>query len=160
MLVVLATSHLINIGVGPVGYMLIMTGRPGLSLLNGWISGITNILLNLWLIPLYGMLGAAIATGMTIVLLNIVRLSQVRYLYHCYPFRLGTLKTLAAGIISGTGVWKLSQIYQLEDGGKIAIMGGGLLVYFGLLTLFGWDAEDRLVLNRLRRSVSKVRSKI
>lgn len=152
-LVVLASAHLIDIGVGPAGYMLLMTGRPGLALLNSWLSGVVNILLNLWLIPRHGMLGAALATGITLALLNIVRLIQVRYLYHCYPFRLGTLKTLIAGAIAGGAVWKLSQMNQLEDWGKLAMMGGGLLLYAGLLTLFGWDDEDQLVIHRLRRNV-------
>ena len=33
-LVILSLGNLINVGVGPVGYMLTMTGRPGLELLN------------------------------------------------------------------------------------------------------------------------------
>jgi hypothetical protein len=44
------------------------------------------------------------------------------------------------------------------DWGKLAMMGGGLILYAGLLTLFGWDAEDHLVINRLRRNVFQLRT--
>jgi O-antigen/teichoic acid export membrane protein len=149
-LVILAFAYLINISVGPVGYMLMMTGRPGLALMNSWFLGVINILLNLWLIPRYGMLGAAIATGVTVALLNLIRLAQVRCLYQCYPFRIGTLKTLVAAVIAGGAIWLLGQHYQPEGLGRVAVMGVGGIVYAGLLALFGWDEEDRLVIDRLR----------
>ncbi len=152
-LVILALSYLINVSVGPVGYMLMMTDRPGLALINSWLSGVVNIILNLWLIPRHGMMGAAIATGVTVAMVNVIRLVQVRWLYQCYPFRWGTLKTLMAGVIAGAAVWQLGRYYPLEDWGKVAAMGAGVVVYAGLLALFGWDEEDRLILDRLRRMV-------
>jgi len=109
--------------------------------------------LNLWLIPLYGMLGAAIATGVTVALVNLVRLVQVRYYYQFYPFRMGTLKTLLAYAIASIAVWQVAQHYHLDHVGKVFVLIAGMLVYAGLLTLFGWDEEDRLILARLRRTV-------
>jgi O-antigen/teichoic acid export membrane protein len=135
--------------------MLMMTGRPGLTLIDSCLSGVINIILNLWLIPRYGMLGAAIATGIAVALVNLIQLVQVRYLYQCYPFRLGTLKTLMAGVIAGVVVWQLGHYYQLEGWAKVATMGPGVVIYAGLLALFGWDEEDRLILDRLRRLVWK-----
>jgi O-antigen/teichoic acid export membrane protein len=140
--------------------MLTMTGRPGLTLMNSWLSGILNILLNLLLIPRYGMLGAAIATGVSVVTVNLIRLIQVRYIFQCYPFRLGTLKTLTACAIAGAAVWLLSHTYQLEAWSKVAVLGGGVVIYGGLLVLLGWDEEDRhLIADLLRRGPFKLKSK-
>lgn len=150
-LVVLSLGSLVNISVGPAGFMLIMTGRPGLELINSWSSGIMNIALNLWLIPRYGALGAAMATAITIATLNLMRLSEVYYIHHCHPFRFSTLKVLTAFVLSGGSMWQLSQSYQFGLPGKLACMGGFLAIYLALLFTFGWDDEDQLVLHRLKR---------
>ena len=155
-LMVLSLGNLINVGVGPVGYMLIMTGRPGLELLNSWISGIMNIALNLWLIPRYGALGAAFATAITVTVLNLIRLWQVYRVHQCHPFRLGTLKGLAAFAIAGGAMWLLADFYQFALGGKLACMAGFLGIYAGLLFALGWDEEDQLVLRRLGRRFGRL----
>ncbi len=154
-LVVLSLGSLASISVGPAGFMLIMTGRPELELLNSWVSGMMNIALNLWLIPRYGALGAALATAMTIATLNIIRVSEVYHIHHCHPFRFGTLKVLAAFVLSGGAMWQLAHIYQLELWGKLACVGGFLVMYLGLLFAFGWDDEDQLVLHRFKRKFSR-----
>lgn len=155
-LIVLSLGNLINIGVGPVGHMLMMTGRPGLELINSWASGLSNIVLNLWLIPRYGAFGAALATAMTVTMLNLIRLSEVYHIHRCYPFRIGTLKVLAAFAISGGAMWLLADIYALALGGKLACLAGFLVIYIGLLFAFGWDEEDQLVLHRLKRRFSRL----
>ncbi|PON14950.1 hypothetical protein C2W62_26365 [Candidatus Entotheonella serta] len=155
-LIVLSLGNLINIGVGPVGHMLIMTGRPGLELINSWASGISNIILNLWLIPRYGAFGAAIATAMTVTMLNLIRLSEVYHIHRCYPFRLGTLKVLSAFIISGSTMWLLADIYEFALTGKLVCLASFLAIYPGLLFALGWDEEDQLVLHRLRRRFGRL----
>lgn len=156
-LMILSLGNLINVGVGPVGHMLIMTGRPGLELLNSWISGIANIVLNLWLIPRYGAFGAALATAITVTMLNLIRLSEVYCIHQCHPFRLGTLKVLAAFVLAGGSMWQLADIYQFALGGKVASMAGFLIMYVALLFCLGWDEEDQLVVRRLRRRFSRLR---
>ncbi len=150
-LMVLSLGGLVSVSVGPAGFMLIMTGRPGLELLNSWISGLVNIALNLWLIPRYGALGAASATATTIAALNLIRVAEVYHIHRCHPFRMGTLKVSAAFALSGGAMWQLAQFYQFELWGKLACMGGFLAIYLGLLFAFGWDDEDQLVLRRLKR---------
>ncbi len=156
-LIVLSLGNLINIGVGPVGHMLIMTGRPSLELVNSWASGIANIVLNLWLIPRYGAFGAALATAITVTMLNLIRLLEVYHIHQCYPFRLGTLKVLAAFTISGGSMWLLADFYAFALGGKLVCLAGFMVIYTGILFALGWDEEDQLVLHRLRRRFSRLR---
>ena len=155
-LIVLSLGNLIDVGMGPVGLMLIMTGRPGLELFNSWVSGLSNIALNLWFIPRYGAFGAALATAITVTMLNLLRLLQVYRAHQCVPFRMGTLKVLAAFALPGSAMWLLAYIYQFTVGGKLACMAGFLVIYAGLLFAFGWDEEDQLVLRGLRRQFSRL----
>lgn len=150
-LMVLSLGNLINVGAGPVGHMLMMTGRPGLELLNSWISGLANIALNLWLIPHYGAFGAALATAMTVTMLNLIRLSEVYRIHQCHPFRIGTLKVITAFALSGGAMWQLTDIYRFALGRKLVCLAGFLVIYAGLLFAFGWDEEDEIVVHRLKR---------
>lgn len=70
-LAILSLAQFINVGMGSVGLYLNMTGYEDqtATILGG--AAIGNILLNLLLIPLLGMTGAALATGITLVFWNI-----------------------------------------------------------------------------------------
>ncbi len=70
-LIILLLGHIINAIAGPVGSILNMTGYQNQSMKVYGISAISNIILNLILIPLYGIIGAAIATTITTILWNI-----------------------------------------------------------------------------------------
>lgn len=68
---ILLGAQMIGAAFGPVGHLLKLTGHHGKSMhVYGW-TVLVNIALNLGLIPLYGMNGAAMATGATIVLRNV-----------------------------------------------------------------------------------------
>jgi O-antigen/teichoic acid export membrane protein len=62
-LVILVLSQVIGAAGGSVGFLLSMTGNERLA---AWLTGIVgflNLLLNLLLIPRFGLVGAAVATG-------------------------------------------------------------------------------------------------
>jgi len=69
-LLILAAAQWINALCGPVLYLLNMTGRErvALKILAG--SAVLNVALNLWLIPLLGLVGAACATAVGTVVWN------------------------------------------------------------------------------------------
>jgi O-antigen/teichoic acid export membrane protein len=70
-LIVLIIGQLINVGSGSVGYLLMMTGHQNqCAKVVGW-SGLLNIILNSIWIPLFGILGAGMATAVSMSLWNI-----------------------------------------------------------------------------------------
>jgi len=72
LLPVLAVGQLVNALAGPVMYILNMTGKEKVSQrIMLWMTGV-NIVLNLVLIPQYGLLGAAVATTISMVLWNVI----------------------------------------------------------------------------------------
>jgi O-antigen/teichoic acid export membrane protein len=60
-LMVLALGQLINVITGSVGFLLSMTGHERDLLKSTVIAAILMLILCAWLIPAYGMMGAAIA---------------------------------------------------------------------------------------------------
>jgi len=61
------------------GNVLTMTGHSKVTLANTAVSSLLNVLLNLWLIPLLNLLGAAVASSLTMLALNLLELAEARY---------------------------------------------------------------------------------
>jgi O-antigen/teichoic acid export membrane protein len=77
-LVVLATGQLLNAAAGSVGALLNMTGHARDTVAGLLAGAILNATLNLVLIPLYGIEGAAYATAITFVFWNVLLHRKVR----------------------------------------------------------------------------------
>lgn len=71
-LAVLAIGQLINTAMGSVGVLLNMTGHEHHTARGVAVAAASNILLNLMLIPYFGILGAAAATATTFFIWNIL----------------------------------------------------------------------------------------
>ncbi len=77
-LIILSVGQLINTAFGSVGALLNMTGHEKDTVRGLMISAIINILLNIILIPQYGMNGAAFATAVSYLAWNAVMRKYVR----------------------------------------------------------------------------------
>jgi O-antigen/teichoic acid export membrane protein len=71
-------GHGVNVLTGPVGMVLVMTGHEKIMRNNVLAAGAVNIGLNLILVPKLGALGAAVATAVSLALVNGLSLVQVR----------------------------------------------------------------------------------
>jgi O-antigen/teichoic acid export membrane protein len=81
LLPILAIGQLVNALAGPVMYILNMTGKEKLSQrIMIWMT-LLNIVLNVALIPTYGIVGAAIATTISMVTWNVI---AALYVYKYY----------------------------------------------------------------------------
>lgn len=77
-LMILASAQFILVVAGAVGHLLIMTGHEA-SLRNILaISATTNVVLNVMMVPRFGALGAAIATAVSLTLMNILSVAIVK----------------------------------------------------------------------------------
>lgn len=77
-LVILVIGALVNALSGSVGVLLIMSGRERIPALYAGVAAIVNIVLNLLLIPRYGLEGSAIATAISMVLWNVALVVKAR----------------------------------------------------------------------------------
>lgn len=78
-LAVLASAQLVNVAVGSVGYLLMMTGHERIQRNIFLASMALNLLLQAVLVPHFGVTGSAIATSSSLVSLNI---AGAVYAYH------------------------------------------------------------------------------
>jgi O-antigen/teichoic acid export membrane protein len=148
----LSWGQIVNALVGPVGYVLSMTGRQKLNLVNSVILAAVNLVLNVILIRRYGIAGAALGTSIAIVLLNAVRVVQVKVIYGFTPFRLDLYKPGLAGVLSFVAFHFLNRRLLWEDiTHTIVLCAAFLVLYFLLLYLFGLKEEKEVLLEILRR---------
>ena len=160
-LVVYGMGELANASVGPMGMVIMMTGRSGLNLINSILFCTINIVLNFLLIPMYGIIGAAIATGFAVASINIMRMTEVYSLLHILPFKISFFKPFAAGILSFaamypivTGFSDLSLVWFMP----LAIIY--LALYVAIVLLLKLDDEDRLVIGMVSRKFNSIRADV
>jgi O-antigen/teichoic acid export membrane protein len=89
---ILVLGQLINAATGPCGNVLTMKGLVWLNLVNSSILVIVNFILNLMMIPRYGIQGAALATAISLGLVNIMRYLEVEIFLKIAPYRISSLK--------------------------------------------------------------------
>lgn len=158
-LVILCIGQIINAATGPSGLMILMSGRPYINFFNNALALLLNVLLNLLLIPKYGIVGAAIATSLSMGFVNILKVIQVYYFMRIHPYRLSYLKLLFAGIaciliatfgfkniVTGTGFWPL-----------VMACLGFLCTYWGCLFILKLDDADCFVLRKIGQRIALVR---
>lgn len=68
----LAVGQFVNVLTGSVGYLLMMTGHERLMRNTVIVAALLNILLNVTLIPLWGIDGAALATALSVSAMNLL----------------------------------------------------------------------------------------
>jgi O-antigen/teichoic acid export membrane protein len=98
---VLGGAYLVVAGVGSVGQMLQMSDHQDFVLgVNGAMVTL-NLLLNWVLIQWYGVFGAAVATGLTQALSNVIEIGAVQYFLGMHPFRRALWKPIGAAVVAG-----------------------------------------------------------
>lgn len=152
-LIILAFAYFIHVSLGDVGWVLAMCGRQKLWFYIIIIMAALNIGVNLLLIPKFGIAGAAMATGISMVGLHLVGLVVVRYLLKLFPFDGRHLKGLAAGIVACIFALVLRNldinqhpiIFPLFL--SFSIVG----VYVLMLFIFRLNEEDKTIIGILRK---------
>lgn len=162
--IALALGQLVNAATGPCGTLLNMSGRVSINMVDNLAALALNILLNLWLIPAYGILGAAVAWAVSLAVVNIARVWQVRVLVHAVPVTVGMVKGLVAAalaLVAGFGARWLVSGWAVELAVGLVVIA---LVYLGAVLALGLSREDIMVLRSVtrrggRRSAAADRSK-
>ena len=100
-LIILAFSFLIDAISGPIGSILTMTKYAKLALYNNLISLLINITLNFILISRFGIVGVAIATGVSIIANNLISIIQVKLLLGIFSYDYRNLiQILTMGVVN------------------------------------------------------------
>jgi len=148
---VLALGKLVDSATGPCGLMLNMSGRPGLSLVDNVGVLVANVALNIWLIPHYGIVGSAYAWAISLALVNVVRVLQVRAVLGMFPFGIGEAKAVVASLVAGAVGLVVRQWRNDVSIETLLIAGLALgVTYLAVVAVLGFTEDDRLVLDAVR----------
>ena len=79
-LLILCIGQLVNASMGSVASLLNMTGHERETTKSVLVGAVVNVVLNLSLVPVWGMTGAAIATASTLIVWNLIMWHKARVL--------------------------------------------------------------------------------
>jgi O-antigen/teichoic acid export membrane protein len=149
--VILSLTMLLATACGSVDSVLLMAGRSWLSLRNNAVALAVNIALNVVLIPLDGIRGAAISWSVAIVVRNVLPLVQVRSQLGLWPVTRATV---------GVGLWALACFgvvdLVLVSADLPVTVGVTLLGVAGLVYLSGvWSRRGKLGLGAFRSALRR-----
>ena len=153
----LALGNFFYTGTGPTGYVISMTGRPGVNLVNSVVAVGLYVALGLWLVPEHGAFGMAIADALVTALVNSARVVEAYLLIGVQPFGRTFYKPVVASVAGGLVllVWRVVPLDGLVADASGLVVGA--IVYLGALRALGVDPEERMVLDRIRRRARRKR---
>ena len=150
-LLILAWGNLAVSSTGICGVVLDMTGNTVFTMANTIVLSVLTIGLNVLLIPRWGVVGAATATMVSVLLVNLLRIVEVYVLFRFLPYNRSFVKPVVAGLVAAAVSWAVLQVFHTKAHLIYTAMNALLLyaVYVGMIWLLGLSSEDRAVLARL-----------
>jgi O-antigen/teichoic acid export membrane protein len=147
-LVIGTLGQLINCAVGSVGILLIMSGNQDRLLRVQVKVVIGNIILNLALIPIWGVIGAIVVSAATNAAINLLYLREVKAILGLTPYNRSYVRLFLPVLGTAAIVALVRMEASLFHTVALAIVVGlslGYLAFITLVLLVGLDEDDRLV---------------
>ncbi|MCC6461750.1 MAG: polysaccharide biosynthesis C-terminal domain-containing protein [Saprospiraceae bacterium] len=128
-------AKLVDMASGLNNQLVYFSRHYRFSILSLGILAVANVAFNLWLIPIYGLNGAAISTLISVACYNVFNLFLVYRKMNMQPFSWQTLLVVGLAVGVMTAVWWVpSTGYLLLNiglrSGLFALGFGGLVLYF------------------------------
>ena len=98
-LAVLSFTNIISIALGPIVMVLSMGGRSGSVLVASVTSLVVNLVINLVLIPPFGVVGAAIAWSVSIVTISAISAVRCWRLWDLHPVSWALVRTVIGAVL-------------------------------------------------------------
>jgi len=154
-LIILAIAYILSSFSGLTNSVIYMSGRSDVTFKNNLTVLIINAILNYLLIPQYGILGAALATGISLVLIAVIRILEAYYFMEIHPFSIDWWKPILAGLISLTLTLFLRTLIPAEKTDMtIALLFVFFLFYISFIYLFKLTNEDLYVKSLIQKKIS------
>ena len=140
--------------------MILMTGKSKVILSNLLVFSLMNIILNIFLVPLYGINGAALSTTLTSIGMSIALFIEVKHYTGIIPLKAKMMNIIIISIISISFIVLLRKFIENS---AINIIFTGLffiLSYFCLLLLTNsFDRNDWMILKAIKSKILVSRNK-
>jgi O-antigen/teichoic acid export membrane protein len=149
--IVLAAGNAFYTGTGPTGYVLSMTGRPGINFINSAVAVVLYIVAGAWVAPAHGAFGVALVDALITAAINSARVIETRILVGVQPYGRSFFKPLVASVAAGGFLLAYKSLF----GSAIVVGLAGIalsgVVFLAALKLLGLDVQERYVWDRIRR---------
>ncbi len=133
-----------------------MTGRSKVVLLNILSMLILNLILNIILVPKYGMNGAALSTTFIFISLFFIYLFQIRKYLSFIPLRRKMFGILCASIIPLLIVISIKNLFSITSLVLILLGIVFVILYLIFILLFRClDKNDLLIIRQFRNKISR-----
>jgi O-antigen/teichoic acid export membrane protein len=152
--IIITIAQLIDCITGGIGFVLVMTGRQNIELFNSSVLVLMIILLNLFLIPRYGALGAAITTALSIILINLLRLAEVYKLYKMHPYTKSYMKSFAPTAIALIFMFTIRLLGVQSIWNAVANVLAVGLTFTLFMKIIKLDEEEQYILSLVKQKVA------
>jgi O-antigen/teichoic acid export membrane protein len=147
-LALLAIGQTVSAATGPCGHVVTMIGRSDLVLQNSLAALVLNLTLSLALIEPFGLVGAGLAWGISIIAWNAIRVWQVWRVLEMHPFGDWTprlLGALAAFIVAAAGLRLLLDGMPAPVALLVGATGATIVYAAALIAAGAFDEDDRFL---------------
>lgn len=150
-MVIMSAGQLVRLATGAVAPLLVLTGHQTSWLVLSAATLTANVALNGFLVPRYGLLGAALSTGLSLAALFVSGLFLVRRKLGLWPYDRRFLKGLVAAAAAAAALQAIAVAGPSDPALRLAASTlASAAVFAGVLLLLGLDAEDRQFLQWIR----------
>jgi len=153
---ILAISQLVNVSVGSAGFILTMTGKEKWEFFNQITLAITNVILAIVLAKQYGILGVAIATAVSVAVMNIMRLIEAHSIYGLSPYDKSYLKLFVSGSITILVLSGLSYILPSNIFLRVSVAGiVSVTCMVGIAMILGIGEMEKQLIEEIFQKVKR-----
>ncbi len=149
---ILCVAQLANVLSGPIAPLLIMTGHQKHWLLTAASAFIMNVVANIILINLFGIVGSAYALILTMSMLTTIGLYLAKRKLGVWPFRWNYLKGLTSGLFLALAIWVAKFLLEpIMVWDLLGIVFLAIGVYGLGLFVLGLEPEDKALLEDIKK---------
>ncbi len=149
-LAILACAHMINSCLGLHQWPVVMSGRSKLDLFNNAVAFAVNLVLNLVLIPSWGLPGAAIATLVGNLTFRSMQAIQVWHIFGCHAFSAAWSKLVVSAAAAAGAQVAIRAALGVADWLSFAVAtAAGVTAYLVVASLLGLAPEERALMARI-----------
>lgn len=152
---ILSLGFFINNVMGPNGATLIAMGKTKFLMYVTVIAAIVNVALNIILIPIWGMKGAAVATVTAIILINAIRSIKLYSLSKIHSLEKNIIKPVISSIILVSIIYFIAKNFLIVTFWLLPILFIIFLILYGLSLLItkSFDREDLEILLLIEKKI-------
>ncbi|RLC26141.1 MAG: hypothetical protein DRH21_02920, partial [Deltaproteobacteria bacterium] len=150
-------AQMFNVSSGSTGIILSMTGKTLYNLFNTGILCVLNIVLTLFLISRFGVIGVAYAYTISIILIQLLQMGQVWYFYKIQPYSLGHLKPAISCLTAFLIIRFFENSFSMAHGliSSLVLVVIFVSIYGIFLIFAGVSQDDRMILEKIRHKILK-----